>query len=604
MLYYSSEASDKDRRILKNATTLLAVVVVCFLALIGSLVVPWLNFLTPHQVNWNTYYPAVIIILSTVGIGLTLSLRQQITSSSAFHERHAWRHTCMPRQWPTALRNSHTKDVIMTNAKTGLCDFFKLFEGEAGGLGYERIPSKVHSENDLYVQCYITAMTSWDRHHIEEKEIRDKSFMVGLSHWLDDLVDGKEESRTFRKLYGRVKSDFTVDNAEVLFERLFKTIITKKHTDEQFYDKLIAQIKGHLNSPDRRQELFFSLNRVAVGSVIFSPRIKEEKRKELLEEHSEVLGRRIGDELVSDILSPTTEWRQNVRNLIQDMCNDPTGLGGQLLGLTTKTVQEMAMACEKARFNFTLSLLYSILYAPLLYYHDINQEVEFAEITPVHPFETNIDGIQMWLQKVRTLIDQVPSDNRSASRFFQMEMAYSCFKDTLPQHVDTSWEKIFSHQFAQSDIIEEQIEEGDDENVFSWPKLASLYLDLSMIMANVDGELNPKERTLVIKTLQNEFGWKLKAAQKAVKERASKIRRVGAPNDKDLRALCSKCKRFTQLNGEFRVVVFMFLRDVAASDRALHHDELECLQTIALHLGIHQELSGALLAKSPKTLAK
>ena len=102
------------------------------------------------------------------------------------------------------------------------------------------------------------------------------------------------------------------------------------------------------------------------------------------------------------------------------------------------------MSSEGAMVNFPLSVLYSVLYAPLLYFHDVQQEVEHREMVALDSFDMDFDCVVEWLKTARALCqDPRARDDRSEERSQQLEMAYRCFAPQLPQFVREAMEEIY-----------------------------------------------------------------------------------------------------------------------------------------------------------------
>jgi len=110
--------------------------------------------------------------------------------------------------------------------------------------------------------------------------------------------------------------------------------------------------------------------------------------------------------------------------------------------LTTKTVQETAMASENQEFSVGLSILLSILYVPLLYYHNIARELETREMLALEAFDTDTDLWIPWVQDARKALD-LAEDERKVDRKHQLEMAYRCFEKSIPERVRGELREIY-----------------------------------------------------------------------------------------------------------------------------------------------------------------
>ncbi len=450
-IYRSPEANDTDRRILIRAGIGLAVAMtICMLALgiVASVIVFRSQepeaLIGAAKLFQKTLYPYLVICLSGIGVVLTFWLREKIEAAGDMHEYYRRRFVPMELYWPYGLASdTETRGRIIHSARKGLDRFYRLFRGGPRKLDHDRVRSRVHPEGDLRVQSYILATPSWTLNGqsiVEDEEVEKKAFMVGVSHWLDDLMDGKEELEIYRTLKTAEGYGLTLEGSQQIFRRIYGDIIVN-HTNRGFLDRLIDDIAECVHLPENKKYLFFSLNRVAIGAALFGPKLKHDGRQELLEEHN--------SRLVSMVMSedPTFKdpWYRDLLNLLTDMRADPDGLGKVLVGLTTKTVQEMAMASERYHVRFATSLLYSMLYTPLLYFHDIDNEIECSEMVPLDAFDVSYQAIVPWLERMRDLLrrNDAPRDMRRDSRLMQLEMAFRCFKPSLPKVIVPAIESVY-----------------------------------------------------------------------------------------------------------------------------------------------------------------
>jgi hypothetical protein len=90
------------------------------------------------------------------------------------------------------------------------------------------------------------------------------------------------------------------------------------------------------------------------------------------------------------------------------------------------------MSSEKLQLDPQLSILFSILYAPLVYYHDIQAEINHHEMVSLQSFDIDYDVWIPWVKKARSLIEVYPEISRKTVRLQQIKMAYMCFERGLP----------------------------------------------------------------------------------------------------------------------------------------------------------------------------
>jgi len=459
-LYRSPEANNSDRRILKSAGKRLA-----FWSA-GMLGAASLLFVVAFRRAWAftdifdpLFYSLLTGGLAVIGISLTFRFRERIRLSVERHAVLGRRFEPMQQRWPEPLlRDEEARRQIKNNVREGLGEFHKMFAEP--GPSHDRLLSRVHAEGDLFVQGLILAISSWSKapangnssSAVESAEVKHKSFMVGLSHWLDDLLDGREEMAIYDRIEGAQAWDrvFSTEESQAreAFALIYRDVVVT-HTDEVFYDRLVKAVAAQSEVPNNVRFLFSSLNRVAVGAMLFSPKFPEEDRKSLLDRHNLALAQGIrkcappaGDPL----------WQDRVVKLLNQLERGPDELGDALLGLTTKTVVELGMASEGPDLDLPLSVLFSLLYAPLLYFHDIKDEITTGEMAAVNPFDVNYEAVIPWLEQVVTLIRE-RQDERLDSRLLQMEMAFYCFKYWMPEVARERLETIYVGERPTSRVV-------------------------------------------------------------------------------------------------------------------------------------------------------
>lgn len=430
-LYQGPHVSLTDRQILSKAGIFLGMailVAVLFLAVVRAL---W------PELDFPWYGHAVPGLLSAIGILLTVVLKNKIDVAVAIYAAKHVPSFHAHLSWPASkeLPNPEQRARIRERTSGGLRAFDELFRA----LGkHDCIQSRVHSETDLRIQSYILAVPSCEKADYAH-EIENKAFMVAVSHWLDDLVDGRNEVAVFNRiqdgpeLSGDPEAGKEQNGAAGrLFEHIYRPLV-RKHTDKHFYDLLDRKIRKSCRFAYNHEYMFLGLNRVAYGSVIFSPKITEDQRADLLTKHNV-------------FLKTWNVEREGFAKEVEEIIDEISrggAVGSILLGLTTKTVQEVAMSSEGNRLNIGLSILYSILYAPLVYYHNMIQELEHKEMVPLEAFDTDYDIWIPWVQSAREAIDKFGGDERKEGRTRQTEMAYKCFRPMLPRHIRSKLRPIY-----------------------------------------------------------------------------------------------------------------------------------------------------------------
>lgn len=459
MVYRAGDSTDTDKKIILGVGIALGVAtLVAFVAILSVIV--GFDVLRKDD-NFDMYLlPALPGVLALIGIVVTILFRHKITIAANIHECKRHRFESMEIHWPESLRfegrrratpdelleaadgkvrRHNPQDDIRSQTSTGLQVFHDLFKPSGGGLSHERLRSRVHAEADLVVQSYILAVAS--RCPEDVPEIKRKAFIVGLSHWLDDLMDGRRETHVIRVLRSKEGFDFRVSGGAFDGSRTQKELFTKlyrneicRYTDGAFYSALVAKIEGYaVRVGGNKEFMYFGLNRVAAGAAMFSPKISDAVRMKLCECHNQALLALIGTK---------NKWQEDIRALLVEMDGEDGSPGRILLGLTTKTAQELAMSSEGAEIDWALSVLYSVLYAPLLYFHDADDELECGEMLPLDKFDVDYDQVTDWLSEVRALCEDA-NDRRVKQRFEQLAMAFRCFAPRLPESVRERLEHIY-----------------------------------------------------------------------------------------------------------------------------------------------------------------
>jgi hypothetical protein len=444
LLYRGEDSTDTDRLILRRAAFTLTIAassgLIVLLGLDRVVEVPGLA----EGENLLAFSPGAVSLL---GVVLTWCMRDVLTTAGNIHECRRLRYSPMEIRWPDGL-DDETKTRIRKKADAGLTDFQRTFKDQR--LWLERLQSRVHSDADVLVQSFILGVSSQSLDW--EDEVEDKAYMVGASHWCDDLVDGRREHAVLSALEHRGKPRLSVPSPNGLacgaeFERIYRREIIR-YTSKRFYERLVEEMEKRVPVVANRDYLYFGFNRVAVGAVVFSPKVSRGRREAMLTAHNHAVLEAVSEEAAKELDPRKKDWLGRVRGLLADM-NERESHGETLIGLTTKTVQELAMSSERGPMSFGLSILYSMLYAPLLYFHDIQNETDWGEMTPLDRFDVNYHLLTSNLCRCRDLCQEVTGgqylsgDKRHEERMAQLLMAYRCFERKLPDNVATALEMIY-----------------------------------------------------------------------------------------------------------------------------------------------------------------
>lgn len=437
-LYNSVNATQKDRGVLRYALLLLMAAVV-----LAAVLYLLLKLAPPERIpDTVSVAPGAF---AAIGVGLTLMMRRRIDVAADISEAARQDYRPTPLHWPGGERVSAAERMLIRErAQEGLDEFARLFDRTREHMV---MPSRVHSRTDLHVQAYVLGISSVVRNDVDASEnlhdeIRNKALVAAAAHWLDDLVDGREEHALLKRL-PVATPDPSLHAMEALFHNIYRRLVVK-HTDSRFYDELVRELFcGCCSSPANTRYLHLGFVRVAWGAALFSPKINPDRREAMVRTHNEFL---------INWHVEGSAFTNEVEDLLREMAR--SGVGANLLALTTKTVQEMAMASERIPLNISVSVLMSIMFAPLLYYHDIEEELATGEMVSLEAFDSDYDLWSRWLERARSLLDRVADatsraqqsqphggrynpeiDPRIEHRLLQLEMAYRCFEGRLPEHL-------------------------------------------------------------------------------------------------------------------------------------------------------------------------
>lgn len=335
-------------------------------------------------------------------------------------DTHALRDICANLPWPKALeQNSEAKFRIIEGVCRGLGSYHNLF----GGYAYEHASSEVHDDSEAHKNACELCVVSWRREHTHENSRRAQ--ITALIHQLDDIVDSGHARDIFTALqqYSAYGPPMKVHNSRGVFRCIYKDLITD-HMDDDVYLRMIRMIDHMAPGRSNRRFLYWGLNRLGIGAVMFSPLVDECDRETVLCAHNAVLMR---------MIPKKHAWERKLRALLGRMRKER--VGNILLGLTIKTVMECIISIESGPFSFPLSLMRSILFAPLIYLCNAREEVERGEMVALPEFETKFGRIIGWLEELKVLCEETRElDDRFLERTWQLEMVFRCHEQSFPKY--------------------------------------------------------------------------------------------------------------------------------------------------------------------------
>jgi hypothetical protein len=256
------------------------------------------------------------------------------------------------------------------------------FEADVAKLGYKSPHiSRVHSYEDVEVQAFIIGIPA----DLNPDEIIVKAYHTYGAHFVDDFLDRPDLEPSGETLERNCRNNIG-DCLEAIGNiGLFSTHMAEKALHPE------GVYKG--------------LHRMIYGSLIQKTPIGE-KQDQYLREFKELGLQDVDDEVVQDIqtISNITYWQ------------------------TTKTLQEFMFSSD-VDFNMTRAELWNLIYAPALYYHDIDQETVKGEIN----FSENptIKDMLLMIDIAKKHLTNYP-DPRFDQRLAQLQFLVSAFQKNLP----------------------------------------------------------------------------------------------------------------------------------------------------------------------------
>ncbi len=217
-----------------------------------------------------------------------------------------------------AVRAGHTEFIGML-AKAGLLSQF----GPA--------TSTVHSYQDIEVHAFILGIVSagrWD-------EVQTKSYLTYASHWIDDFFDSPANNNLAQLLADRRDIRRALANMGRVGTVGFAMANRVRHSEA----------------------VYKALHRMLYGGLVQRSSQRSDRQR-LVDEYPAVATQFVDPALAREIrqLQPEAYWTTN------------------------KTVLELLNAAEKD-LDFNTAELWSLVYAPAIYYQDLDEERERGELS-------------------------------------------------------------------------------------------------------------------------------------------------------------------------------------------------------------------------------
>ena len=220
---------------------------------------------------------------------------------------------------------------ILAAVKAGHTEFVDMLSnsGLLGEFGHRT--SVVHAYDEIEVHAFILAIVSDDRW----SEIQTKSFLTYASHWIDDFFDNPEQVRNPAQLHA--------DRCDIR-----RALANMGRVGEVGF-----AMADRVTHP---YAVYKALHRMLYGGLVQRSRDYGE-RQTLVHEYQTIATHNLDQKLAMKIreLQPQAYWTTN------------------------KTVLELLNAAEKD-LDLDTSELWSMVYAPALYYQDAEEERARGEL--------------------------------------------------------------------------------------------------------------------------------------------------------------------------------------------------------------------------------
>lgn len=205
--------------------------------------------------------------------------------------------------------------------------------------------SRVHELDNIFTQSVILSLPYWTHDYnysfrTSKKITKTIAFLTFAAHWIDDLFDDIQFNWDTQDLRSEVKS---IGNMEQLKNKvpILKFVV----------DKMKKQVPI-----ERKVYIERAVYRIILGGLIQNADSDEHISK-FISEYTRQVDLNITSDLIKVPLLDLRKKRPNIE------------------WVTSKTVMELLHCCEDD-FDSNISEAYNMLYAPILYYQDIEQEID------------------------------------------------------------------------------------------------------------------------------------------------------------------------------------------------------------------------------------
>jgi len=281
-------------------------------------------------------------------------------------------------------------EIILSAVKVGRA----MFERDIKHLGFgSPHMSKVHSYEDVEVQAFVLGIPA----DLNTEEIAIKSYLTYGLHFADDIFDAPD-----------------LEPSVDVLEKNCRNI----RTCLMSVGRIGKFAQGMIDKTIHKKGAYKGLHLMIYGSLVQKTQVGE-KQNRLLKEFKEIGLKGVAIEVGKDI--------EKIRDIAY--------------WTTTKTVLEILMASDPV-FDMTRPQLWNIIYAPALYYHDIDEEKIQHEINFTEPptIEEMINMINIAQKHIRNY-----PDTRLSQRVLQLRFLFTAFQNKLPQQISHKYEELIKY---------------------------------------------------------------------------------------------------------------------------------------------------------------
>lgn len=269
------------------------------------------------------------------------------------------------------------------------------FENDVAKLGFENSHmSMVHSYEDVETQAFIIGIPA----DLNSDEIAIKAYHTYTSHFVDDFFDRPDLEPSAETLEKNCKNNIKdcLDAIGAL-------------------GLLSHRMAGKAIHPEG---VYKGLHRMIYGSLIQKTPIGE-KQNQYLRDFKDLGLQSVDERVAKDIrmIDDVAYWETN------------------------KVVQEFMFSSDPD-FDMTRAELWNLIYAPALYYHDIDQEEKKGEINFSKP--PSVEDMMSMIEIARRHILDYP-DPRLSQRLQQLQFLVSAFQKNLPSSIIDKYNELITY---------------------------------------------------------------------------------------------------------------------------------------------------------------